>query len=568
MRHSIERKILVPFLLIVLLPSLIIGAVSLWSSYQSEKELKVTTVHEKLDSVHRYATLLRNRVNEGEIAEPDARSMMRELIQDTEGLYAQNDLGAIFMNGRTLPPNQVAALLSEEAGFLQERMVLSEELPEWGWTLYHPVELSFYSGSLLDIQKYTLLIAIFTGVIAVQFTILFSHHLSKPIKDLAAFCKRVAKGESQTGVDIGTKRKDEIGVLSTSLQEMVYNLDEQKQQIDRIKHQNEMILNSVHVGILLIGESSSPLSNDAAKAMLERDEGLRKNIQDIIHSRSKQRAEEMIMTYVDGEKVFYAVHYQDIGTDSNLAIMTFEDITQRRKLELRVERMSRLASLGEMASGIAHEIRNPLAGIKSTTELLLRRLNLSEQELKLTENMLIDIERVNKTITTTLDFSRPVESRLTNVKVDESIQSVLLLLKTMAKEKQVSFRHCVHQFEMLVDRDQLRQILLNIIMNGLNAMPEGGKLTIDSRATEHDVILTISDTGIGMDEATIEKIFDPFFTTRSEGTGLGLSIVHQLVVQNQGDIEVVSSSGKGTTFEISFQKAEGGSGSGGESGNH
>lgn len=568
MHHSIERKILIPFLLIVLLPSLIIGAVSLWSSYQSEKELKMTTVHEKFNSVHRYATILTERMDKGEIEEQDARAMMSKLIQDTEGLYAQNNAGTIYLNGRTISRDQMDSLLSEDAGFLQERLVLSEELPGWGWTLYHPVELSFYSGSLLNIQKYTLLVAIFTGVIAVQFTILFSHHLSKPIKDLAAFCKRVAKGESVTDMDLGAKRKDEIGVLSTSLKEMVYNLDEQKQQIDRIKHQNEMILNSVHVGILLINESSSPLSNNAAKAMLDRDEGLRENVQTIIDRRLKKRSEELVMTYVDGEKVYYAIHYQDIGADSNLSIMTFEDITQRRKLEQRVERMSRLASLGEMASGIAHEIRNPLAGIKSTTELLLRRLNLSEQELKLTENMLIDIERVNKTITTTLDFSRPVESQPTNVNVDESIQSVLLLLKTVAKDKQVTFRHCVHQFEMLVDRDQLRQILLNIIMNGLNAMPGGGSLTIDSRSTGHDVILTISDTGIGMDEATSEKIFDPYFTTRSEGTGLGLSIVHQLVVQNHGDIDVISRSGEGTTFEISFQKVEGGKSNGGESGNH
>ncbi|MCA0970483.1 HAMP domain-containing protein [Halobacillus litoralis] len=568
MRHSIERKILVPFLIIVLLPSLVTGAVSLWSSYQSEKELKVTTVEEKLDSVHRYATLLRNRVDEGEIAEQDARSMMRELIQDTEGLYAQNDVGVIYKNDRMLLPNQVASLLSEEAGFLEERLVLSEALPEWGWTLYHPVELSFYSGSLLNIQKYTLLVAIFTGVIAVQFTILFSHHLSKPIKDLASFCKRIAKGEAKAELRIGSRRKDEIGVLATSLQEMVHNLDEQKQQIDRIKQQNERILNSVHVGILLIRKHTEPLSNVAAEEMLKRDQTLQRKLEALIERRSRHRTEEIMMTHVDHEKVYYAVSYQRMGADSDLAIMTFEDITQRRKLEQRVERMSRLASLGEMASGIAHEIRNPLAGIKSTTELLLRRLKLSEQEVKLTENMLIDIERVNKTITTTLDFSRPVESKPVNVKVDESIQSVLLLLRTMAKEKQVTFKHCVHQFDVWVDRDQLRQILLNVVMNGLNAMPDGGELTMNSRATDHDVILTISDTGIGMDEDTVERIFDPFFTTRAEGTGLGLSIVHQLVVQNKGDIEVVSTSGRGTTFEISFQRAEGGSSYGGESRNH
>ncbi|MGI8313823.1 sensor histidine kinase [Halobacillus mangrovi] len=570
MRKSIERKILIPFLLIVLLPSLIIGAVSLWSSYQSEKELKQTTISEKLNSIHRYTRLLHERVEHGELDESAAQSMVLELIQGTEGLYVQNEVGEIYYNGDSVSHDQLDTLLAEEkSGFFQERIVLTQNLPEWGWKLYHPIELSFYSGSLLDIQKYTLLITIFTGVIAVQFTILFSYHLSKPIKDLAAFCKRVAKGEPMTGLDIRTRRKDEIGVLATSLKEMVYTLDEQKQQIDRMKHLNEMILNSVHVGIVLVIERTEFLYNNAAKEILHKDDGLQDKINHMVDQRSKQRTEEIIESHISDEKAFYAVSYQAIGTaDQDLAVITFEDITHRRRLEQRVERMSRLASLGEMASGIAHEIRNPLAGIKTTTELLIRRLDLTDKQLALAENMLIDIDRVNKTITTTLDFARPAESPQTKVVADESIKSILLLLKDVAKEKKVTFKHCVQNFEMMVNRDQLRQILLNIIMNGLNAMPDGGELIIDSQASNHDVTISITDTGVGMDEATIEKIFDPFFTTRSEGTGLGLSIVHQLVVQNKGDIDVRSTLQKGTTFLISFSKAEGGSEHGDESSDH
>ncbi|MGA9289636.1 MAG: ATP-binding protein, partial [Anaerobacillus sp.] len=105
---------------------------------------------------------------------------------------------------------------------------------------------------------------------------------------------------------------------------------------------------------------------------------------------------------------------------------------------------------------------------------------------------------------------------------------------------------------ILVDRDHLRQILLNLMINGMNAMPDGGELILSSYRNENDVTITITDTGIGMEDDVMEKIFDPFYTTRAEGTGLGLSIVHQLVVQNKGEIDVRSTIGKGTTFSMTL----------------
>lgn len=553
MRHSIERKILVPFLIIVLVPIFIIGAVSMWSSYQSEKQLKQATVQEHLTSLDRYATKLENRVNSGMISEEEAKSLIKIMINETKGLYVEEADGTLSTEGEVVQASELDWYNGEaKTSIFTERTVLTKQIEQWGWTLYHPMTFSFYSGSLPNIQKYTLLISIFTGVIAVQFTIILSYHLSKPIKNLAAFCKKIALGERTNGVDIDN-RKDEIGVLSSSLKDMVETLDERNAQIDKIKKLNETILNSVHVGMVLVIEGADSVYNEAAQTMMNEDPLLKERLGKLTIHETKRRSEEIWDHKRKEEKVFYAVSYKVLGTsEKQRSIITFEDITHRRKLEQRVERMSRLASLGEMASGIAHEIRNPLAGIKTTTELLTRRLELTKDQLILTENMLLDIDRVNKIITNILQFSRPMETNPSLLKVDDTLHSLVLLMKTIADDKKVVLHHIENNTEIFVDRDHLRQILLNLILNGMNAMPDGGELILSSFQRDDDVTIMISDTGVGMEDAVMEKIFDPFYTTRAEGTGLGLSIVHQLVVQNNGEIDVNSIKGKGTEFSITF----------------
>ncbi|WP_226659188.1 sensor histidine kinase [Pseudalkalibacillus hwajinpoensis] len=554
MRHSIERKILVPFLIIVLVPIFIIGAVSMWSSYQSEKQLKQATVQEHLTSLDRYAAKLDDRVKSGRMSEEEAKSLIKIMINETKGLYVEEADGTLSSEGKVVQASQLDWYNGEATNsLLTESVVLTEQIKQWNWTLYQPMSFSFYSGSLPDIQKYTLLISIFTGVIAVQFTIILSYHLSKPIKNLAAFCKRIALGERTKGIEMNDNRKDEIGVLSSSLKDMVETLDERNAQIDKIKKLNETILNSVHVGMVLVIEGANSVYNEAAQTMMKEDPLLQERLGKLTIHETKRRSEEIWDHKRKEEKVFYAVSYKVLGTsEKQRSIITFEDITHRRKLEQRVERMSRLASLGEMASGIAHEIRNPLAGIKTTTELLTRRLELTKDQLTLTENMLLDIDRVNKIITNILQFSRPMETNPSLLKVDDTLNSLVLLMKTIADEKNVILHHIENNTEIFVDRDHLRQILLNLILNGINAMPDGGELILSSFQRENDVTIMISDTGVGMEDAVMEKIFDPFYTTRAEGTGLGLSIVHQLVVQNNGEIDVNSIRGKGTEFSITF----------------
>ncbi|RBW69569.1 sensor histidine kinase [Bacillus taeanensis] len=561
MGHSIERKILIPFLMIVLLPILIIGVVSMWSSYQSDKHLKQAAINKNLASIEHYALRLDKEVNEGGITESQAKSFLKMMMNEIDGLYVEDENGEMTYQGMKINQEHLDWLNRNEqnTSFFKESIVLTKELSSWNWQLYVPIQFSVFSGSLPDIQKYTLLISIITSIIAVQLTILFSYHLSKPIKNLAAFCRQISKGEKVKDPDIKKDRKDEIGILASSLTEMVERLDKRNHEIEKMKLLNETILNSVHVGMVLVIEGAESIYNEAAKKMMKENAFLKEKVETLTSYESKKRHEEIWHFQTDEEMVYYAVNYRSLEDIEGMHrdLITFENITQRRKLEQRVERMSRLASLGEMASGIAHEIRNPLAGIKTTTELLMRRLALSKDHLMLAENMLAEIDRVNKIITNLLQFSRPLGSNPQRVDLDEVVTSVFLLMKRIAKEKNITLYHEENHYEIMVDRDQLRQILLNVMINGMNAMPNGGELSISSKQKGNEVVMLLSDTGIGMEESVIKKIFDPFFTTRSEGTGLGLSVVHQLVVQNKGEIDVSSQKGKGTTFSIAFPIGEG-----------
>lgn len=558
MFKSIERKILIPFLIIVLLPSLIIGMVSMWSSYQSDKQLKQLAISETLTTIERYGEELDKQVREGELTEDKAKSLTKIMIYEINGLYLKDENDVITKQGMEIPKENIDWKTEEssqlERGFFKESLVITKDLPYWNWHLSYPVEFSIFTGSLPDIQKYILLISIITSVIAVELTVIFSYHLSKPIKNLAEFCRQVSKGQKPKNLDISRDRKDEIGILSNSLEKMVQKLDEHNQQLSRMKQLNETILNSVHVGMVLMIEGSEWIFNEAAKKMIDSNLLLKEKVKKTNIYETKKRKEEIWDFKLNEGKVYYVVNYLSIENieGNHRYIMTFEDITERRKLEQRIERMQRLASLGEMASGIAHEIRNPLAGIKTTTQLLIRRLDLSKENLALTENMLIEIDRVNKIITNLLKFSRPIDSNPQHIKLNDTVKSLFLLMGSMAKEKNVKLSLEENNHYVRVDRDHLRQILLNLIINGINAMPNGGELNISSKRIENDLIIAVSDTGIGIKEEIIEKIFNPFFTTRPEGTGLGLSVVHQLVVQNEGEIHVASNVGEGTIFFITF----------------
>lgn len=232
-----------------------------------------------------------------------------------------------------------------------------------------------------------------------------------------------------------------------------------------------------------------------------------------------------------------------------------KDITQMKKAEERLLLTERLSSLGVLTAGVAHELRNPLAGIKINTQILLRNKEISEKEKRLLKNTEEGIEKIQKIVDDMLNFARPQHSQLKEVDINELIEGSLEILQTKLKLGNIStaFKKEDNLPKIKVDPHQIHQVFINLILNSIQAMPNGGDLIISSFLNEEgDIKVEIEDTGIGIPQENLKKIFDPFFTTKSEGTGLGLSITLKILERHGATIDVKSKEGKGTKFTIFF----------------
>ena len=244
-----------------------------------------------------------------------------------------------------------------------------------------------------------------------------------------------------------------------------------------------------------------------------------------------------------------------------------EDITDRKRAEAELIRSERLASVGQLAAGVAHEVNNPLAGILVYIKLLLKRYEQRKLQTDETKKQLEKIgretERCSRIIKNLLDFSRQTEVKLRPVNINKVIEATFSIIG-----HQISLENVKTEIELnaslpsiLVDFDQIQQALMNIMLNAAQAMPNGGDLKISTSVAKRvkiggsirDAIrIDISDTGVGIPQEDLDKLFTPFFTTKEKGkgVGLGLSVVHGIIERHHGKIEIKSDPGAGTTFSI------------------
>lgn len=233
-------------------------------------------------------------------------------------------------------------------------------------------------------------------------------------------------------------------------------------------------------------------------------------------------------------------------------VFLFTDITQIKQLEEQLRRSERLAALGRLAAGVAHEIRNPLSSIKGFAAILAGKFHGDDGGRKIAEVMGQEVERLDRVVTELLDFARPTELNKELCVCKDLIQRTLRLVEKDALQQEVVIESRVDppELQVKVDQDRFAQVLLNLYLNALQAMENGGKLTIDAFRQMDQVVLRVSDSGTGISSEHLPHIFDPYFTTKPRGVGLGLANVHKLVEAHGGDIEAVSSPGQGTSFVI------------------
>jgi PAS domain S-box-containing protein len=286
---------------------------------------------------------------------------------------------------------------------------------------------------------------------------------------------------------------------------------------------------------------------------------------------------ENIIVTKSGEERIIAWHNTLITDDEGRVAGTLssgEDITERKQTEEELIRSEKMASLGQLAASVAHEVNNPLAGIMIYVKLMLKKYNDGKLQMEGTDQQLLkmqkELERTTRIIRNLLDFARQSEPSMAPVEINKVVEAALLLVGNQISLEHVDLVKTLNPKLPLVlaDFDKIQQVLINIILNATQAMPDGGNLTITTSVAEgvrinnnikNTVKIVISDTGIGIPPENLGKLFNPFFTTKEKGkgVGLGLSVVHGIIQKHNGKIEVDSKPDEGTTFKIYLEVMDG-----------
>ncbi len=272
---------------------------------------------------------------------------------------------------------------------------------------------------------------------------------------------------------------------------------------------------------------------------------------------SKKR-EQMLYTAPDGRMVtlgFSSSDLKDTEEKTQGYIIIFQDLTEVKELEDRLMTSEKMALLGQLAAGLAHELRNPLSAISGAVEMLSSDVKPTEENLRLVRMASQEVERLNLLVEDFLILTMPIQKLTTLVDLGRIITDTV---ESFAKTIRRGNIEIINQVEkgiyVQADSYRLKQAVWNLLLNSVDAMPIGGLIIIKSRAEDDSVVIEISDEGKGIDENFISRIFDPFFTTKEVGTGLGLAIVQKVIEGYNGNINVVSSRGKGATFVITLPR--------------
>jgi PAS domain S-box-containing protein len=483
----------------------------------------------------------------------------------------------ILLNNYNNDSSWIEKLMKEKLRYTSKSISTDEYIftyqiySDWNWVIGYRLNKDLFFYDVLESQKYIILIAIISLIFSMQAAILIAYNISKPIKLLAEHCDRIVDQESfQEKIDI--KRKDEIGMLANAFNNMLARIQKNTDELIEVTKLNEDILKNIPAGIITTDQYGQILSiNQAAEKFFNIERNVDKDIREKI-------LEQLEETFQTNKKINNVLVFNDIQEGNKIyidvttsllkisegsksgAICNFSDISERKKIEKNMDTLDRLTSIGQLAAGIAHEVRNPLAGMKTGIQVLKNRLCKEEDSSndKLFNGVLHEIDRINHLITSLLNFAKPRASKYEKTNLLEILDRALELVNKTALENNIKINiniNCKNTISF-VDKSQIEQIFLNIIKNAITAIESGGYLNITFNNYFEEscyfVGIEFQDNGCGIKPQDFNKIFNPFFTTRPQGTGLGLSVVYELVKSNQGEISVHSIINEGTNVKLKF----------------
>ncbi|MCG6909161.1 MAG: PAS domain-containing protein [Deltaproteobacteria bacterium] len=332
------------------------------------------------------------------------------------------------------------------------------------------------------------------------------------------------------------------------------------------------VVSHLPVGLIATDRSGKiTFFNEAAEKITDLKKSLAKNrkpdallpdglcdVQNSLDQGMEISEQEMECVFAESRKVPVSVSATRINNEAGEfvgQVLILRDLREIRRLQDEIRRQEKLAAMGGLAAGVAHEVRNPLSSIKALATFFSEQFAEGSDGKEAAVVMVQEVDRLNRVITELLDFARPSAMRREPSDINEMILRSIQLIRQDAGNKNIEIKVDIADdlCPVWIDPDRLAQCLLNLYVNAIQAMDTGGTLTVRCFAadTEH-VEIVVSDTGRGIAAENLNKIFDPYFTTKKKGTGLGLAIVYKIIEAHEGRIDVMSTLDKGTTFTISI----------------
>jgi two-component system nitrogen regulation sensor histidine kinase GlnL len=314
----------------------------------------------------------------------------------------------------------------------------------------------------------------------------------------------------------------------------------------------------------LLGRSARRTIGRALKEIFPPDTSLVRHLGDTLATGESRSESEAVVEGGDGRPVHVSIVTAPLARsgDVEAAVAVIRDVSRLHELESEVRRGETLAAAGQIAIGLAHEIRNPLGAIRGAVQLMRRELGDDARLGEYTDVLLKEVDRVNRILEMLLDISRPVTLRPVPLNVHQLLERVALLSEEMASRRRVQIvrRYDPSLPPILADEDRILQVFHNLVRNAIEAMADGGRLTLVTRPSMNPLFtkvdlghgqrsmaeIQVIDEGQGIPEATRARLFTPFFTTKDKGLGLGLALCHRIIEEHHGGIHITSEPSRGT----------------------
>ena len=430
------------------------------------------------------------------------------------------------------------------------------------------VSTTFLKDTLQPQLKASILFSLLAIVATLALAAITSNVALKPLEDINRRLDLLTAGQEPSAK--GRERSDEYGVVTTKIDRLGRQMRDVKEVFSALKENLDQIMANLQDGVMLFTRDwRAVLVSASVEGFVGKPRGemLGHTVTEIFDLETRlgrlvlacfERHQPLSAREVESEngtRLQLSLDFIEERGERIGALITLRDAESVRRIEDEIELSRRLAAIGRLTSGVAHEVKNPINAIVVHLEVLRQKLQQLDPDTRRHIDVIgSEIQRLDRVVQTLVDFTKPVDLRLADLDLRRLVDEVVVLAQPDAERHGVSIVRDLprESLPVKIDADLVKQAVLNIVLNGVQAMPDGGELTILGSRADDDVQLAVRDGGRGIPQEVRDKIFNLYFTTKKNGTGIGLAMAYRVMQLHNGSVEYDSVEGQGTTFRLRF----------------